>query len=307
MIRPPEVDKWSGRGKPAFTLIELLVVIAIIAILIGLLLPAVQKVREAAARSQSINNLKQLGLGMQNHHDTYNLLPSAGFGHLNWPKSQLVGTAQQGPWTYQILPFIEQQNLWATAAYWIGGTTAQKTPGVKTYMDPGRGRPLVDSSGISHCDYALNIYPFNGGSVSTGFDSTTWPSTPTALTLVGITDGTSNTLFAGMGALAANQYNATSGWWNDPTYLVGSCMRDGIYSFQDSALNALANGGGSGDYDGGAMWGGPYSGGFPICMYDGSVRMVTFDGSVNGGSPTGNGYIKALMTHNAGDINPSNY
>src|SRR4029079_17983466 len=91
-------------AKRAFTLIELLVVMAIIAILIGLLLPAVQKVREAAARSQSQNNLKQVSLGLRNFESAYEITPPM-FG-------QVRGSGVSGSIYYHMLPFLEQSALY---------------------------------------------------------------------------------------------------------------------------------------------------------------------------------------------------
>jgi prepilin-type N-terminal cleavage/methylation domain-containing protein len=101
------------RRRPAFTLIELLVVIAIIAVLIGLLLPAVQKVREAAAETQGRNNLKQIGLALQNHHDAFKKLPAGYTIAQNASGTALEDDTGSGwGWAFHILPYVEQDALY---------------------------------------------------------------------------------------------------------------------------------------------------------------------------------------------------
>jgi prepilin-type N-terminal cleavage/methylation domain-containing protein/prepilin-type processing-associated H-X9-DG protein len=256
--------------QKAFTLIELLVVIAIIAILIGLLLPAVQKVREAAARMKCQNNLKQMALGWHNHHDAIGYFPTsggsccAGAGNRTASGSSFaIGTSQNWGWGYQLLPYIEQGTLWAnTDANLVRGTPVQ------VYGCPtGGGARKLDNGGATTF-YGGNVGTYSNNGVLQRNDMG-------AVTLLMITDGTSSTIMIGEKALSLNMAmagindcNNNEGWignWDNDMLVRGdqapkpdSTITNTTYSFC------------------GQPFGSPHSEGFNVALADGSIRLIPY-------------------------------
>lgn len=192
------------RPNRGFTLIELLVVIAIIGILLGLLLPAVQKVREASNRIKCKNNLKQMALACQLHESTLSHFPAAGINYTtSGDPTKGFGITQPGGWHYNILPFIEQSSL--------------HDLGIKAGTDA-----LRREAGKQICGVVLSVYicPTRGKAV------------PYPYTLKGTRYGFSNINQPDMIArsdYAANGGNAVSGWTNYNSYpLTGIIYRDSV-------------------------------------------------------------------------------
>ena len=207
----------SSRRPRAFTLIELLVVIAIIAILIGLLLPAVQKVREAAARAKCSNNLKQMGLAAHNYHDANGRFP-AGCATDTAPWG--TGDGYGSSWLVFILPYIEQTALYNGWQFtgnsgWVGANASTDVQGITTYLCPSSPLPVLAVGGqgsgkrqsTSYVGIAGSARGFNGyseGRVSSpngsgccngGRASAGGILIPSGqVRIADVTDGTSNTL-----------------------------------------------------------------------------------------------------------------
>jgi prepilin-type N-terminal cleavage/methylation domain-containing protein/prepilin-type processing-associated H-X9-DG protein len=208
------------RNRKGFTLIELLVVIAIIAVLVSLLLPAVQSAREAARRAQCVNNLKQLGLGMANYESTYRCFPPAYMTARHGDPQhgpEDSNTLDAGPgWAYgtAILPFLEQSPIYQAMNVNLGAKHDENSTGVRTSIatflcpsvsDVSSRFDVTDSAGATLAHVSRSHYVLNAGAnepwIYRIHDHSTVADGPfyrnSATTVAAVTDGLSNTLFMG--------------------------------------------------------------------------------------------------------------
>ncbi len=306
----PRGPRRAGQRSSAFTLVELLVVITIIGILVGLLLPAVQSVRESGRRTQCMNNLKQMGMAVQNHIGAYGYLPSGG-NCSDAPSfnggNPCVGNNQDASWLYQILPYVGLTNLWQliptpgnpTQDDWLKRCA---TP-VPLFFCPSRWQ-----AGCINCTKlggpaAMCDYAGNGGTAKNGYgwyfanegedapiasNRPCYQFYPSALNYPVVTPGailkgTASTVLAGekcinaerIGVQTQDQDDSWVAGWDDDTIRYG--MVPPIADYHNPKEQQQGEGLYS-TYDEthGYAFGSEHSGSSNYAMCDGSVRSINY-------------------------------
>jgi len=314
--------KFPSAHRAAASLIEVLVVIAIIAVLVGMIIPAVQQVAAAAARVRCQNNLRQLGIAFHQHYLVYGRLPSNG----GWDGTQTIETTtgaatvvsvteltfnltfiygvgdpslspddQAGSWAFTLLPQLEQNAMFSNRSW---------TNALSLFVCPSRRQPVArvaqnDANGIYQTGgWTWGPTDYAGNYLVT--QSRPNPATPAkCLDLSEFTDGTSTTILAGEKAMNPINYKTGTWYWDEPFFVGGSGGTTRGFGFLPGEGTTIIRDDPNMGYLYRYNWGSAHPNGAHFLMADGSVRPLNYS--------TTNELVQALLTPNGGEVVPDDF